>query len=189
MSRRKSGMAGPKHLGYSLAGLELGREDGVQIKSRKTSPQVTLDTLDHRIIEMLRANGRITNQEIAAQLSVTAATVSARLKRLDEIGAARVVAVADFSALGHNVLIALGVKVAGRDILDVADDLAQLSEVLSVAVMNGPCDIEMLVALREFADANDFVQNKVATIAGIDAIEPAIAADIAKFEFNVAPLL
>lgn len=182
-------MAGPMLLGYSIEGAGTGREDGVQIRSRKTLPQTTLDTLDHRIIEMLRANGRITNQEIAAQLSVTAATVSARLKRLDEIGAARVVAVADFSALGHNVLMAIGVKVAGRDILDVADDLALLPEVLSVAVMNGPCDIEMLVALRDFADANGFLLRQVATIAGVDAIEPALAADIAKFEFNVAPLL
>jgi len=44
----------------------------MQIRSgRKTTPP-SLDTLDTNIIEILRTNGRATNQEIAERLSVTA---------------------------------------------------------------------------------------------------------------------
>ncbi|TZG27314.1 Lrp/AsnC family transcriptional regulator [Sphingomonas montanisoli] len=184
----KSDMARPKYVSYTIDNWGCG-ETRVQIKSRKTLASATLDTLDHRIIETLRSNGRITNQEIAARISVTAATVSARLKRLDEIGAARVVAVADFAALGHNVLMTVGIKVAGRDVLEVAQELAKLSEALSVAVMNGPCDIEMLIALHGFDEAKSLMLERISTIAGIDVIEAAIAVEIPKFKFNIAPLL
>jgi Lrp/AsnC family leucine-responsive transcriptional regulator len=160
----------------------------VQIRSGRTAAAATLDALDTGIIDMLRVNGRATNQEIAEKLSVTAATVSSRLRRLEEVGASRVVAVTDFSAHGLNVLIAVGVKVSGREVQDVARDLARLPEVLSANIMNGAHDIELLVALHDFSEINLFLLDHVAGIAGVDHLAPGIAADIIKFEFNVAPL-
>ncbi len=160
----------------------------MQIRSGRTLSATTLDALDNGIIEMLRVNGRATNQEIAERLSVTAATVSSRLRRLEEMGASRVVAVTDFAAHGYNVLIAVGVKVAGREVQDVARDLARLPEVFSANIMNGAQDIEMLVALHDFSEINLFLLDHVAGIAGVDTLSPGIAADIVKFEFNVVPL-
>lgn len=160
----------------------------MQIRSGRTSPPTVLDALDNGIIDLLRVNGRATNQEIAERLSVTAATVSSRLRRLEEMGASRVVAVSDFAAHDYNVLIAVGVKVSGREVKDVARDLARLPEVFSVNIMNGAHDIEMLVALHDFSEINLFLLDHVAGIAGVDALAPGIAADIVKFEFNVVPL-
>ncbi len=160
----------------------------MQIRSGKTLSPPALDTLDQGIIEILRQNGRATNQEIADRLSVTAATVSSRLRRLESMRAARVVAVTDFSAHGYNVLIAVGVKVQGRDVRAVARDLASLPEVFSAHIMNGAHDIELLVALRDFSEINVFLTDHVAGIAGVSELSPGIAADIVKFEFNVVPL-
>jgi len=160
----------------------------VQIRSGRTLSPTTLDALDTGIIDLLRLNGRATNQEVAEKLSVTAATVSSRLRRLEEMGASRVVAVTDFAAHGYNVLIAVGVKVAGRDLREVACDLARLPEVLSANIMNGAHEIEMLVALHDFNEINLFLLDHVANISGVDALSTGIAADIVKFEFNVVPL-
>lgn len=160
----------------------------MQFRSGKTLAPSTLDALDNGIIELLRVNGRATNQEIAEKLSVTAATVSSRLRRLEEMGASRVVAVTDFAAHGYNVLIAMGVKVAGREVQDVARDLARLPEVFSANIMNGAHDIELLVALHDYSEINLFLLDHVAGIAGVDTLSPGIAADIVKFEFNVVPL-
>jgi Lrp/AsnC family transcriptional regulator, leucine-responsive regulatory protein len=146
------------------------------------------DELDSKIIDILRTNGRATNQEIAERLSVTAATVSARLRRLEDAKAVRVVAVSDFAAHGYKILIAVGVKVFGRDAGEVARDLAKLPEVFSIHMMSGPIDLEILVVLREFEEINVFLQDHVARIPGVYELHPAIAADIVKFEFNVAPL-
>ena len=147
-----------------------------------------LDEVDSGIIEILRANGRATNQDIADKLSISAATVSSRLRRLEESKAMRVVAVADFSAHGYNILIAVGVKVLGRDAADVARDLAKLPEVFSVHLMHGPFDLELLVGLRNFEEINVFLTDHIARIPGVFELSPGIAADIVKFEFSVAPL-
>lgn len=160
----------------------------MQIRSGKTHTPTTLDALDTNIIEILRCNGRATNQEIAERLSVTAATVSARLQRMDESRAMRVVAVTDFSAHGYNLLIALGVKVQGRDVREVGRDLAKFPEVLSVNAMAGAHDLELLVALHNFAEINIFLSDHISTVPGVYQIDPGIAADIFKFEFNVVPL-
>ncbi len=160
----------------------------MQIRSGKTSAPPVLDPLDLGIIEILRSNGRATNQEIAERLSVTAATVSSRLRRLEESGACRVIAVTDFAAHDYNVLIVVGIKVRKREVSDVARDLARLPEVLSVNIMSGAHDIELLVALHDFTEINLFLMEHVAGIAGVGSLTPGIAADIIKFEFNVVPL-
>jgi Lrp/AsnC family transcriptional regulator, leucine-responsive regulatory protein len=160
----------------------------MQIRRGKRSGAPTLDEVDAGIIDILRQNGRATNQEIAERMGVTPSTVSARLKRLDESKAMRVVAVSDFAAHDYNILIAVGVKVHGRDSKAVAEDLAALPEVFSVSLMSGPYDLEMLVVLREFDEIRLFLIDHVAAIPGVSALNPGIAADIVKFEFNVAPL-
>lgn len=160
----------------------------MQIRTGKTHTPPALDELDTNIVSILRSNGRATNQEIAERLSVTAATVSARLRRMEEARVMRVVAVTDFAAHGYKLIIALGVKVQGRDVRDVGRDLARLSEVLSVNVMNGAHDLELLVALHDFSEINVLLSDHIAGIAGVSELSPGIAADIVKFQFNVVPL-
>lgn len=156
--------------------------------SNGASAPLELDEVDAGIIEVLRSNGRATNQEIADRLSISPATVSSRLHRLEESKAMRVVAVADFAAHGYNILIAVGVTVMGRDAAEVARDLAKLPEVFSVHLMHGPFDLELLVGLRNFEEINVFLTDHIARIPGVFELSPGIAADIVKFEFSVAPL-
>jgi Lrp/AsnC family transcriptional regulator for asnA, asnC and gidA len=165
-----------------------GEPGRMQVRSGKNQAAPIIDDLDASIIELLRANGRATNQEIAEKLSVTAATVSARLRRMEEARVMRVVAVTDFSAHDYNVLIALGAKVRGRDVQAVGRDLASLPEVLSVNIMTGSHEIELLVALHDFTEINMLLSEHIAAIDGVWEVSPGIAADIVKFEFNVVPL-
>ena len=97
----------------------------------------TLDEIDERIVALLKKNGRATNQQIAQDLKIAAATVSARIRRLEQTRAVRVVAVTDFAALGYKALLALGIEVQGRAAEDVGIDLAALDEVFSVAPRDG----------------------------------------------------
>ena len=154
----------------------------------KPSEPPELDATDLAIIEILREGGRPSNQEIAERLSITRATVSTRIRRLEEMNAMRVVAVSDFSAHGYNVLIALAIHVHGRRAEDVAADLAKLPEVFGIHLMTGPHDLELLIALKDFSDVNLFLHEHLANIPGVSRMVPGIAAEVVKFEFNVAPL-
>lgn len=172
---------------YEIAA-EQGKAGRMQIRSGRPVTPPSLDALDCSIIEILRTDGRATNQDIAKQLSVTAATVSARLQKMEDARAMRVVAVTDFAALGYNVIIVLGVKVRGRAVEAVGRELADFPEVLSVNIMNGDNDLELLVALHDFAEIQHFLYDHIAAVEGVAHIEAGIAADIVKYEFNVAPL-
>lgn len=160
----------------------------MQIKEGNDSAVPTLDELEIGIIDILRDNGRATNLEIAERLGVTAATVSSRIKRLEESRAMKVVAVSDFAAHGFEIMLAVGIKVAGRDVEAVTADLAKLPEVFSINQMNGRFDLELLVALTSFDDINLFLSDHVAQIEGIIDLDAGVAYDIVKFEFHVAPL-
>lgn len=160
----------------------------MQIKEGARATIPTLDDVDNGIIDMLRENGRATNLEIADRLGITPATVSTRIKRLEENRAMRVVAVSDFAAHGFEILLAVGLKVAGRNIEEVAADLAALPEVFSINMVSGRLDLELLVALKSFDEIGLFLNDHISTIKGLAQMESGVAYDIMKFEFNVAPL-
>lgn len=147
-----------------------------------------LDETDRNIIAMLKADGRATNQQIARSLRIAAATVSSRIRRLEQSNAMRVVAVTDFSALGYKVLLAIGVEVQGRPAEEVARELATLPEVFSAHLVTGARDIELLVALKDFEALQAFLQKNIASVRGIRSLTAGIAADVIKYSFDVAPL-
>ena len=103
-----------------------------------------LDDIDRHIIAALKVDGRATNQKIARSLKISPATVGARIRRLENVNAMRVVAVTDFAALGYRVLLAVGIEVQGRAAEEVAQDLAALEEVFAVHLVTGARDLEIL---------------------------------------------
>ncbi|MXO74343.1 AsnC family transcriptional regulator [Altererythrobacter aerius] len=148
----------------------------------------TMDDIDREIVAHLRRNGRATNQQIADILGLTAATVSSRIRRMEEADALRVVAVSDFSAHGYNVLLEVAIEVEGRAASEVAEELAALPEVFAAHLVTGRYDIDVLVALHDFDGLSDLMLNKLAKIRGIRSLVPAIAIDVVKYEFDVAPI-
>jgi len=93
--------------------------------------------LDNSIIDILKKDGRTSNQKIADELGVTTSMVATRIRRMEQAKAMKVVAVSDFSAFDYNVLLPIGVDVKGRRANDVADDIAKLDEVASVQLVTG----------------------------------------------------
>jgi len=157
-------------------------------KTKEVDTSVKLDAIDQKIIAILRKDGRATNQELARRLGMAAATVSARIRRLEASKAMKVVAVTDFAAIGYKVLLAVGVQVQGRPAEHVAQDLAKLPEVFSVHVVTGARDIETLVALHDFDELHSLLLRDMAKIKGIRTIECGIAAEVVKYNFEVAPI-
>lgn len=157
-------------------------------KARESESLIKLDAIDQKIISILRKDGRATNQELARRLGMAAATVSARIRRLENTKAMKVVAVTDFAAIGYKVLLAVGVQVQGRAAEQVAQDLAKLPEVFSVHVVTGARDIETLVALHDFEELHSLLLRDIAKIKGIRSIECGIAAEVVKYNFEVAPI-
>lgn len=147
-----------------------------------------IDAVDHSIIAELRADGRATNQQIASKLDLTAATVSARIKRMEDANKLRVVAVSDFSAHGYNVLMEIAIEVDGRAASEVVKELIEFPEVFAAHLVTGRYDIDLLVALHDFEDLPDLLMTRFGRVKGIRSMLPGIAVDIVKYKFDVAPI-
>ena len=152
------------------------------------APQYELDEIDRRIIAALRSDGRATNQRIARSLRISPATVGARIRRLENMNAMRVVAVTDFAALGYQVLLAIGIEVQGRPAQEVAQELAALPEVFAAHLVTGARAVEILVALHDLDELQGFLLRDLAKIRGIGTLAAGIAADVIKYDFDRAPL-
>lgn len=144
--------------------------------------------LDLKIIEILKQDGRASNQKIATDLGVTTSVVATRIRRMSDAKAMKIIAVSDFSAFNYNVLLPIGVDVKGRRAVDVANDLAELERVTSVQLTTGKHDIELLVTLEDIGELPDLLLNQVSKVRGVRSLDPAIAVDIVKFKFDVAPI-
>ena len=55
-------------------------------------------------------------------------------------------------------------------------------------LVTGRYDIDILVALHDFDELSDLLLNKLAKINGIRSMVPAIAIEVVKYEFDVAPI-
>jgi len=144
--------------------------------------------LDVSIVEILKKDGRISNQKIADELGVTTSIIGTRIKRMEEAKAMKIVAVADFAALNYNYLFPIGIDVKGRMAKDVASDLAELKEIIIVQLVVGKHDIEILVALSDMAELGPFLMEKLSKIKGVRSLDAGFAADIVKYDFDVAPI-
>ncbi|MEW4467409.1 Lrp/AsnC family transcriptional regulator [Parasphingorhabdus sp. JC815] len=148
-----------------------------------------IDDIDRSIIRELRRNGRATNQQIADRLELAAATVSSRIRRMEQANKLRVIAVSDFHAHGYDLLLEIAIEVENRPASEVARELAKLDEVFAVHLVTGRYDIDILVVLRTFDELQSFVSEKVSSIRGIRSMMPAIAVDVVKYRFDVAPIV
>ena len=150
------------------------------------APRYELDDIDRRIIAALKSDGRATNQRIARSLRISPATVGARIRRLENMNAMRVVAVTDFAALGYKVLLAIGIEVHGRPAQHVAQELAALPEVFAAHLVTGVRAVEILVALHDLDELEGFLLRDLAKIRGIRTLAAGIAADVIKYDFDRA---
>jgi len=144
--------------------------------------------LDFQIIEILKKDGRASNQSIADKLGVTTSMVATRIRRMEQAGLMKIVMVTDFTTFDYNVLLPIGVDVKGRPANDVADDLALLEEVTSVQLVSGKHDIEILVTLQSMEQMPELLLNKLSQIGGVRSINPSFAVDIIEYDFDVAPI-
>ena len=152
------------------------------------APPYQLDDIDRRIIAALRSDGRATNQRIARSLRISPATVGARIRRLENMNAMRVVAVTDFAALGYQVLLAIGIEVQGRPAQEVGQELAALPQVFAAHLVTGARAVEILVRLHDLDELEGFLLRDLAKIRGIRTLAAGVAADVIKYDFDRAPI-
>jgi DNA-binding Lrp family transcriptional regulator len=146
------------------------------------STAIELDDLDRALLARLRMDGREGNRSLGSKLKVNEVTVAARLRRLEESGMMRVVAITDIRLFGHREFAFAMINVGGRSIYDVAADLAKLPESISVTVSTGRFDIIVPILGRDRLHVAELFDTVLPKIKGVRSIHASMALDVLKYE-------
>jgi Lrp/AsnC family transcriptional regulator for asnA, asnC and gidA len=126
-----------------------------------------LDKIDHQIIESLQKDGREAFAQIAERLGVSPGMIRVRYNRLVEMGVLRVVAITNPLRMGYNTMALIGIKVEGGKLLEAANQVAALNEVIYLIAVSGAYDIIAEVMCRDREHLLQFLTERLYKIDGI----------------------
>ncbi|QBI55154.1 Lrp/AsnC family transcriptional regulator [Streptomonospora litoralis] len=124
-----------------------------------------LDDVDHAIIELLRADGRMSIRAVAAQAHISRANAYARLDRLRGQGVIRgFTAVIDHEKYGKGLAAYVSVRIEQHSWERFRDYLRDIPEVDHAALVSGDVDLLLLVRVADAAALRTFVLERLQRI-------------------------
>ena len=137
--------------------------------SRKTviEKAVSLDEIDQHILDAMRKDGRAAFAQIASKLKVSPGMIRQRYNRLVDMGMLKVVAISNPLQRGFKTMALIGIRTDGNQMLDVADAISKLKEVVYLVVVSGRFDIMAEVICRDHEDLLNFITEKLYAIDGV----------------------
>ncbi|MDR2559352.1 MAG: Lrp/AsnC family transcriptional regulator [Oscillospiraceae bacterium] len=131
-----------------------------------------MDNLRSKILHILRGNARLTDEQIAAMLGVTAGEVSAEIAALEAegilIGFSAIINEEKYDKNAVTAIVEL--KVAPqveKGYNAIANKIAQSREVISVQLMSGDYDLAVTVKGENLRDVAAFVSDHLAVLDGV----------------------
>lgn len=150
------------------------------VSTNSTAPTSALDDIDRQIIAALQADGREAFAQIAERLKVSPGMIRTRFNRLVEMGVLRVVAITNPLRMGFNTMALIGIKAEGERLMEVASQIAALTEVIYLIVVSGSYDIIVEVVCRDQDDLLQFLTERLYKIEGVRETESFIHLKILK---------
>jgi len=138
-----------------------------------------MDQKDRQIIRVLQKNGRITNQELADTVNLSASPCLRRVRNLERQGiiqgyGARV----DATAYGLPVTAFVSIRLERHDddtVNKFESEVARMEEVLDCHVMAGQADYQLRVVVESLEHYETFVRRKLQRIGGLASIDTRFA--------------
>ena len=140
--------------------------------------QIELDSIDHKILEVLGRNARIPNTELADEVGLTPAPCLRRVKRLEEAGVIEgYFARLNASSLGLGLTVFVSVTL-DRQTKGSYDTFAQKikvhPEVLECYLLLGERDFLLKIMVSDLEAYQKFYLNHLTTITGVRNINSSI---------------
>ncbi|MHB1122516.1 MAG: Lrp/AsnC family transcriptional regulator [Ramlibacter sp.] len=153
--------------------------------------QQALDRIDRRIIDALQRDGRLANNELAAQVNLSPSPCLRRVRSLEEAGVIkRYVALVDPAKVGLNMLAYVSVKLEKKGQMpaeDFASAVDTWSEVTECYSMTGDMDYLLRVQVEDLDHFSRFIMGKLLEQPGVADVKSSFALQRVK-ETTVLPV-
>ena len=139
-----------------------------------------IDLLDHKIIEELKNNSRISFSDISQKIDKTEATVRRRVKKLLEEGIITRFTI-DFNVDSKQSISATIKAIPDfKDIKRILKQLRDIEEIKHIWRLSGDCGLLMKVDIPSIDMFNPLIEEKISQIQGIKIVETCFITDIIK---------
>jgi len=133
--------------------------------------ELELDELDRKILTLLSEDSRRSYREIAKHLGVSHATVSGRIRRLEEEGVIKGYTVILDPEVMNLYPLCLRISAGPRaDPLEIGREVASLEKVHVVLRVSGDCELLALTMCEDRQKALNLL-SEISGIAGVDKAE------------------
>lgn len=142
-------------------------------------PEVALDRIDLRILELMQHNGRLSNQELAERVSLSPSPCLRRIRRLEELGVIRgYVALLDPKKLGLGLMAYVSIKLEKRGKMPMDEFKARVQtwpEVVACYAMTGEMDYLLRVYVGDLEHFSRFVMEQLLKQPGVVDVKSSFA--------------
>ncbi len=151
-----------------------------------------MDSKDREIIKALQRNGRLTNQDLAAQVNLSPAPCLRRTRALEEKGVIKgYTAIVDERAYGLPVTALVRIRLSSHtgDVVKLFEKkVHETEQILDCYVITGSEDYLLRVLVEDLKSYEEFVRHKLHNIPGIASIDSSFAYGVLK-QSNVFPVV
>ncbi len=134
-------------------------------------PITELDRTDYRILELLQANGRLSNAELAEKVALSPSPCLRRVKRLEAAGVIRrYVALVEPARVGLGLLafVRVTLEKRGRGAMDAFKRAVQdWPEVMDCYVMTGDMDYLLKILVEDLEHFSRFIMDRLLKQPGV----------------------
>jgi Lrp/AsnC family transcriptional regulator for asnA, asnC and gidA len=139
-----------------------------------------MDEIDSEIIRALVRNSRMTLSQMSKEIKVPDATISNRLKKLEETVIKQYTLVLDPDKLGLNVTAIIIIQTESEKHEKVELELSILEEVSEVYSVSGEYDILIKVWAHSIEELNKIVNSKIRSVDGVEDLTEMIVMERVK---------
>jgi len=146
-----------------------------------------MDDLDAEILRSLIKNSRITLSQMSKEIDVPDATISNRLKKLEEDVIKRYTVILDWQKIGLDITTIIIIQTESEKHEYVKEELSKLEEVSEVYSVSGEYDILIKVWVSDIEELNQLMNTKIRSVDGVEDLTEMIVMERVKEE--MVPLI
>jgi len=146
-----------------------------------------MDDLDMDILRSLIKNSRITLSQMSKEIDAPDATISNRLKKLENDVIKRYTIILDWEKIGLDITTIIIIQTESEKHESVKEELSKLEEVSEVYSVSGEYDILIKVWVRDIEELNQLMNTKIRSIEGVEDLTEMIVMERVKEE--MVPLI
>lgn len=143
-----------------------------------------LDRIDRQILDLLQANGRMTNVDLAEHVGLTAPPCLRRVRALEDMGAINGYhAALDPATLGYPITVFAMVSLRSQAESELAAfeaHIAAIPEVRECHMLNGEIDFILKIVATDLKSFQDILTSRLTTAPNVASVKTSLTIRTAK---------